>query len=265
MSKLTLDPRRGSGEFERLLKRLGVPVRLKQIPYGDFTFRGSGPKGEVRVAVERKTINELLEAVTDNRFVGHQLPGLLSSIDGRRRFDYVYVIVEGQYFPDNHSGVMMKGHNVEHGFGANRHMFESFEKFLVTLELHGQIRLRRTNGKTATAYFIAALYRWFQKSWHSHKSAYKVEEDRPQTAIFDGRSAERKVYAQFPGIGWTRSYHAQNYFSCVEQAARASAQEWRHVTWKTRSGKKMSIGPKTSVALVAWLRGKDKDRKGKGR
>lgn len=266
MARLTIDPRKGSGEFERLLKRLGLNVRKKHLPYGDFVFRGSGPAGEVKVAIERKTVSEILEAVADNRFVGHQLPGLLGKIEGRRRFDYVFLIVEGNYFPEDHSGVMMKARNVEWGYGYRRHLFESFEKFLLTLSLHGQVRVIRTNGKIATAYEISALYRWFQKPWHSHKSAYKVEEDRPETAIFDGRTATRKVFAQFPGIGWTRSYYAQEYFGSVIEAVTAGPKQWCKISWTTRSGRTMRIGPGTAKKLCAWLAGDEAaSLKGKGR
>lgn len=263
---IRIDPRKGSGEFDRLIRRLGVRVKLKTLPFADFSFYGSGPVGRVRVGVERKTLNEIVTAIEDSRLVGHQLPGLLGSPKGRRRFDYVYLIVEGSYYPDARTGVLLQG-NREVGRGYTRHLYESVEKFLMTLELHGQIRVRRTNGKIATAYFVAALYRWFQKDWYAHKSAYKVEEDTPERAILEQRTLDRKTYAQWPGVGWVRSARVENHFACVADAACAGISEWRKISWQSRKGKRQSIGPKTAARLVEWLHGKTpKDkRKAKGR
>lgn len=261
---IRIDPRKGSGEFKRLLVRLGVPAKKKHLRFGDFSFSGSGPKGIVRVGIERKTINEIVEALPDNRMVGHQLPGLLGSVEGRRRFDYVYLIVEGHYYPDVRTGIV-KCRKREVGHGYTRHLYESVEKFLATLELHGQIRVRKTSGKVHTAYLVAALYRWFQKDWYSHKSAYKVEEDKPERAILEQRTYDRKTYAQWPGVGWVRSGMVDRHFACVKDAACAGISEWRKISWITRRGKRMSIGPVTATRLVRWLRGKDKGQKAKGR
>lgn len=262
---IRVDPRKGSGEFKRSLLRLGVKAKWKPLRFGDFVFYGSGPKGRVRIAVERKTIDEIVSAVEDNRMVGHQVPGLLGSIKGRRRFDYVYLIIEGNFFPDIHTGVLMRAHHIEVGRGYTRHLYESVEKFLTTLELHGVIRLRRTNNKTHTAYFVAALYRWFQKDWYAHKSAYKVEEDKPERAIFEQRTYDRKTYAQWPGIGWTRSRAVDQHFRCIQDAACAQISDWRKISWLSRTGKRMSIGPKTAERLVRWLQGTAKKGKAKGR
>jgi ERCC4-type nuclease len=259
---IRVDPRRGSGEFKRLLVRLGVTAKRRHLPFADFSFSGSGPNGIVRVGVERKTLSEIVMALQDSRLVGHQLPGLLGSPNGRRRFDYVYLIVEGSYGPDPRTGVLMQGrHEVGHGY--HRHLYENVEKFLMTLELHGQIRVRRTNGKIATAYFVAALYRWFQKDWYAHKSAYKVEEDTPEQAILTQRTLDRKAYAQWPGIGWVRSSMVEKGFPCVMAAACADIPEWRKISWISRKGKRQSIGPKTAERLVTWLRGKHKGSKGR--
>lgn len=261
---IRIDPRRGSGDFRRLIQRLGVTTTHKTLPFADFSFYGNGPAGTVRVGVERKTLSEMITAIEDSRLVGHQLPGLLGSVHGRRRFDYVYLVVEGSYYPDARSGLLMQGRR-EVGHGATRHLYESLEKFLMTLELHGQIRVRRTNGMIATAYFVTALYRWFQKDWYAHKSAYKVEEDRPERAILEQRTLDRKTYAQWPGVGWVRSARVEQHFACVRDAASAEVREWRKVSWRSRRGKRQSIGPKTAGRLVAWLHGRTPKATGKGR
>lgn len=255
---IRVDDRIGSREFKRLLVRLGVPAKIKRLEYADFSFLGNGPTGKVRIGVERKTLSELVTAVEDNRFIGHQLPGLL------KIYDWVYIICEGTYRPDRMSGLLMIG-KWEAGHGRDRHLYENFEKFVLSLERKARVTVRPTTGKIHTAYFIAALYRWASKSWDSHKSVYKVDETKPDTAITDDRTVKRKVLAQIPAIGWKRSGAAERAFASIHAAITATEAEWCQVKWTSSKGRPMRIGPGTAKQIVRLLHAEQDETKAKGR
>lgn len=207
---IRVDPRIGSGEFTRLLVRAGLTdVRKHPLTFGDFCFWGNGREGRVRVGIERKTISEIVSAVGDSRFVGHQLPGLLARYPG-----HTWLLVEGNYYPDAHSGALKIGRHFA-GFGRSAHLYENVEKFLLTLEIKAGVHVKRTNGKTHTAMWLKALYDWYQKPYHQHKSAYKVDETRPEAVMFERRTMKRKVANQLTGLAWTRSVKADVYFPSI--------------------------------------------------
>lgn len=263
MPRLLVDDRVGSRELLRPLKRAGTPAQLQRLRFADFSFWGHGPRGRVRVGVERKTISEILTAITDSRFTGHQLPGLLKA------YDYTYLVVEGNYYPDPASGILMVNGRAA-GHTRQGHLFENAEKFLMTLELKAGLRVRRTNTPVHTALWIAALYRWWQKRWSEHKSAYVVDETKPDRAILDARTMKRKVANQLTGLAWVRSVKADSYFPSIAamavgdpryQATKdelATAQ--RH--WQTALGFKKGTATATSIVDVCHRRD---DVKGKGR
>jgi len=256
---IRIDDRTGSIELLPLLRRLGAPVLKHRLDFADARFKGNGPDGPVRIGIERKTIDEIVSAMEDSRFVGHQLPGLLA------RFDWVVLIVEGRWYPDVRSGVLM---NSRHQVGRTkqRHLYENVEKFLCTLRFKARLQIIQTSSLVHTAYAIKALYDWSGKEWHAHKSAYRVDEARADTAILTARTVKRKVLAQVPGVGWKRSAAAGMLFPTIAAAIRGDLgytltrderrrQElvWRGVTWRSGNGKRMTIGPKTAARIVQVL------------
>lgn len=204
---IKVDDRIGSKEFVRLLRRAGAKVTLRRLKFADFSFWGNGPTGRVRVGIERKTISEITGAIGDNRFTGHQLPGLL------KRYDYVFVVIEGDPYIDAKTGLLGGGGIA---FGPRRaHLYNTVMKFRLTLMLKGSIRDIPTKNKTETTFFIRALYDWFSEPWSKHKSVYQVEETRPDRALLDRRTMKRKVANQLTGLAWTRTLKADAYFPSI--------------------------------------------------
>lgn len=233
MSILFIDDRVGSREFLRPLRRMGAPAKIHRLTYADFAFTGKGPAhSSVAVGVERKTVAEILAAVTDSRFIGRQIPGLLQT------YDYVYLVVEGFTRVDARTALLMSG-KWEAGFGPGRHMYEPYKKFLVTLATKARLIVERTNSFTETVHYLHALYRWWEKPWASHKSAYAVDEAKPDAAILDERTFKRRVFAQLPGVGWERSRMVSQYFPNVEAGMLADEKEWRKAL-KIREGRKVA-------------------------
>lgn len=257
-----VDDRRGSGEFLRPLVRMGIPATIKRLRFADFAFTLKGPHGSrLRIGVERKTVTEML-AVGETRFTGKQLPGLFGKEQGLRRYDVVVLIVEGLTTIDP-DGVLMEGRIIrtkrgktiavfdtwKAGFGRGYHVYESYKKRQLTLAIKAHVIVEYTKSKTETAHLLHALYRWGQKDWSKHMSAYKVEAQETDTAILDERTIKRQTFAQWPGVGWTRSAKVSRYFPSIAAAVAASEREWMRAL-------QIREGRKTVQKLIAVLHGK---------
>lgn len=239
---LLVDDRIGSREFLRPLKQMGLPVRQTRLRFADFAFSGNGPDGErVRVGIERKRVAEVLTAVMDSRFIGHQLPGLLT------RYRYVFLVVEGYTTVDKLSGLLMQG-KWEAGFGRGRHLYETFTKAKLTWAIKARLLIIPTMSFAETTHFIHAAYRWFDAPWKSHKAAYKVEETLPDRAILDNRTLFRKLAAQMPGVGWERSRQVCAYFGSPAAMVNATVPEWQRALG-------IKEGVTVASTLVAFCKG----------
>jgi ERCC4-type nuclease len=216
---LAVDDRIGSREFHKPLRRMGAPARIVRLEYADFAWHGSGPHGRAHIGVERKTVSEILGAITDSRFTGRQLPGLLKT------YDYVYLIVEGSAKIDPRSGVLMM-FGREAGFTRVRHLYSTYKNFLTTLAAKGRLIVEPTHGHVETTHLLHTLYGWWQKPWASHKSAYHVEETKPEAAILDERTVKRQVLAQLPYVGWERSRRVSQHFPSLRAAFTATEDDW---------------------------------------
>lgn len=257
---------RGSREFHRPLRKLGVPCKIAQLRFADFSFTGHGPTGLVRVGVERKRVSEITSEVDYKRFKGHQLPGLI------RSYDFVYVVVEGDVRVDPRDGLLMAG-KWEAGYG-DRVMYETYQKRLCTLYTKiGSVRdgdhacrvmVWLTKSKIETRHYLHALYGWWQKQWADHKSAYQVEEQKTETAILDSRTWERQIYAQWPGVGWVRSKYFVHAFPTVAIAGHQAAKVYAAVKYKDVNGKWCRFGDARARTLWEFLNGMHKEQLAKG-
>lgn len=70
-----------------------------------------------------------------------------------------------------------------------------------------------------TTEFLCALNEWFDATWGSHKSAYRVEETAPDAAILADRTMKRKVANQLTGLAWKRTVKADSYFPSIAAMA----------------------------------------------
>jgi ERCC4-type nuclease len=177
-----VDDRTGSKELFRPLKRAGCSVKLTRLEFGDVTIPINGPQGELTVAVERKKVDEMVGAIMDPRFTSRQLPGLLT------RFPLSYLVIEGGY-RQGPQGELLVGWGREAGFTRQRFLYDSFEHFLLSIEIQttlshaGRLRVKRTQSLYETVSFLAALASWGRKRWQDHGSFKVVDEAiGPKTA-----------------------------------------------------------------------------------
>lgn len=256
---LTIDDRAGSFRsgsfnFKRHLTRIGVPVRVRRMKTGDFRFGGNGPAGRVSVGIERKTVDEMLTAFMDSRFLGGRTDDDSGGQLGRllTRYDIVILIVEGKSWPDPRSGILMSGFN-EAGHTRHRHLYENYMKFQFSLIFKARLFVFPTRSKTETVQFIHALYYWFQKSWSAHKSVYRIDETKPDAAILDIQTLQRRIAAQLPNVYWTRSKKVDQYFDSILAMINASIAEWQAALG-------IKLGRKIASEIYRVIRETKKDR-----
>lgn len=229
---MAVDPRAGSGFFVAPLRSMGLPVEARPLSFADFAFTGQGPSGKVRVGVERKTVSEILTAITDTRFTGHQLPGLLT------HYDYTWIVVEGYARVDPASGILMSGKRAA-GFGGAHHLYATYQKFLITLAARGGVRVQRCLNRDDTAWFLFSLYGWWQKPWAAHKSIAHVPETPVEGVFFEKPSVKRRALNQLPGLDWERTRKVCAYFPTLAAAVNATEAEWQKALG-LKAGRKMA-------------------------
>ena len=238
-SVVRVDRRIGSEELAAPLKRMGVRVELVTLDSADVAWAGNGPEGVAQVGVERKKLSELLTCFGDSRFVGGQLPKLV------QRYDVAWLLVEGVW-QAGRGGELEMPHRP---FGPRiTHSYEALTGFLLTLQHKAGVRVVRTASFTDTLWWLHTAYRWWQKPWAKHQSAYALDTVRVpyDPAMTKAPSMVRLLASQLPGIGWAKSEAVAKHFATPRDMMGAG---WR--TWAKVEG----IGEVGARRIVAALRG----------
>ena len=194
LEMLLIDDRVGSVELAP--KITGIPCELCRLPYGDFAFFGSGPKGPASIGVERKRVLDLLSSISSGRFSGHQLIGLLDC------YDFVYVVVEGNWRPHAKTGMLQiprrEGWSPAE-LGGRTYMAREFFNFINTLQIVCGVHVVFTHTLLETVQWLQASYKWWSKEWPSHKSHLQFQATEKFSLVKPTLTA--RVAAQFPGVG----------------------------------------------------------------
>lgn len=231
------------------LRALGVPSELSQMPYGDVSWLGSGVDGApVSVGIEMKSLHDCLQCIGSGRFAGHQLPGLVQS------FDYVWLMVEGDYRGRTRDGVLeyyrrtdRGAYWTEAGGGRRQWMARDFEAWLLSMVVMGGIRVIRVADWDSGAQWIKTAYNWFQKETHSsHLAMYSGKVLAGDSALLTKPSLVRRVAAELPGVGFKRSAKVAARFRSVSEMVSAPVSEWLEVE---------GIGAKTAQGIVKAVHG----------
>jgi len=235
-----VDRRVGSEELAAPLKRMGVRVVVVTMDSADVAWAGHGPAGVVQVGVERKKLSELLTCFGDSRFVGGQLPRLV------HRYDVAWLLVEGVWQAGKDGSLDMP----RRPFGPRTaHSYEALTGFLLTLQQKAGVRVVRTSSFTDTLWWLHTAYRWWQKPWARHQSAYALDTVRVpyDPAMVRAPSMTRLIAAQLPGIGWAKSEAVARHFATPRDMMGAGWRAWAKVE---------GIGEVGARRIVAALQGK---------
>ena len=197
---ILVDDRIGSVELAPLLS---APNMVCRLDYADFAWSGDGPNGPIDVGVERKGLMDLLQSMTTGRLSGHQLIGLTN------RYDWVYLLVEGVWRPDRHSGILQriggKGKWIAAAQGSRRFMARDVYNFLNTIQVMCGVVVIQTSNQWETAKWLDSNYGWWQKGWEKHKShlQYNVQ---PVYAQLAKPNLVTRIASQFDGIEIGRAH-----------------------------------------------------------
>lgn len=224
---IRLDDRTGQEGLKALLEPR-VTVVVERMPFGDAAFDGHGPKGTVAVGVEIKKLGDILTCVTDQRYSGHQLPGMVAS------YDICYLVIEGDW------GCGPKGEIVETLHRGNfklthpsktRLTFSEFTKWLHTLEVRAGQYVMMTGSRERTAALLVDLAAWWAKPWAQHSAhlAFEPKLWLKDSALLIRPGFASQVAKELPGVGWEKSKAVVERFKTVQRMVEATEEEWRQV------------------------------------
>jgi ERCC4-type nuclease len=209
---MLVDYRAGSKEVAPLLT---IPHEVAELDYGDMSFIGHGPDDTMlAIAVERKTVMDLVNSMVSGRLSGHQLHGLMD------QYDHVYLVVEGLWRPNRSSGLLerwVRGKWYPLELGSRRFMAKEIGNYLNTLAVICGVHVWRTDSLHHTARWLGDLYRWWQKPWGKHRSHLQMHAGvTPPTGVYlrKPKPVER-VATQFTGVGWDKARALAKVFPSV--------------------------------------------------
>lgn len=225
---LLVDNRVGSGDLVTYFKYWRLPHKLTRLDYGDIAFAGHGPNGmDIPIGIEVKKVRDVLNCISDGRFAGHQLPGLLEN------YARVWLVVEGSYSVDYQTGVLVhrRGKKLEPvACGTRQFMYRDLSNWLTTIEVKTGLRIRRTGGRLETARVCADLYSWWtHKTWEEHKSHLAFDEPAPDRIAIVRPNLTRRIAKELPGIGWTKSSAVAKAFRTPAELFFADIKQWGEI------------------------------------
>ena len=220
---ILIDDRTGSAELAPFIK---TPTAITRLEYGDFSFVGNGPDGPVVVGVERKTVMDLVSSIASGRLSGHQMVGLIED------YDWVYLIVEGQWKADYRTGVLYRLNNNNRWVKVRlgRRVFKAFGiyNFLNTVRVMCDIIIVKVNDMHETALWLDGTYKWWDKPWEMHKSHSQFQV-RQKHASLVKPSLTTRIAKEFSGVGWDKAIAVGDLFNSPLELAQATVDELMRV------------------------------------
>lgn len=231
---------KGSIELLPGLQQLGVAAEKANLHFADFAFQGEGTDGEpIPIGVERKTLSDFVASILNGRLPGHQLPGMLKC------YQEIWIVLEGDWRISTHTGHVQtvqwqwstphkvhkkKWVDVETGLAHALHSQE-LESMILTLELRGGVRVRRTRDQEETCRFLKTLYHWWtDKSFAQHRSHLKFHSQFADQSLLVKPSLCREWAARLPGIGYEKSGKVAAYFgTATAMASCLDEKEWAKI------------------------------------
>lgn len=237
VAPLLLDPRVGSRDLSIQFLKLQHPFEMQELEFGDVAFTGYGPNGLTPIGIERKNIRDLVQSLTSNRLVGHQLPGLV------RSYDFRWLIVEGAWRANDYGCV-----EVPRGGGWEQVQpqikAESLVAWLISLQMFGGLVVWQTHSAYDTARSIAAMHQWWAKPWDEHRSHVALYH-RTDLALFTKPTLLRRWAAELPNVGVEKSKLVEQQFASPYALATAGVESWLSIK---------GIGKLTAQSIIREIR-----------
>ena len=251
---LLIDAATGSNEFEEPLRKLGLPVEVTHLDFGDFVFSGRGEGGApLYVGIEFKKLGEFVGSLRSKRFQGHQLLGLTKDFDRR------YLIIEGEFHTDKQGRAStFKGKGKPRPLpGAGNAV--SLEQEIINLQTRGGCWVKETTTRRNTLRFIQAVYRyWTEKDLDEHKSHMAVyAQDLDKGLLVPTSDFRRMLVVLLPGIGLGVSRVVEerctiNGRPSLRKMLSLTEQDWAEITTLSK-GKTRRLGEARAKQIMGFI------------
>lgn len=208
---ILVDSRIGSCELLPYIKKRGVECEESLLDFGDVYFEGNGKDGRNSIGIERKTIQDMLNCIQDNRYLD-QRRGMLAT------YNQCYLLLEGRWQPNYRDGTLMEGRPRRGNepfwqpvkFCSKPVMYSTLRRYLYSISASGVV-VMYTSEMQHTAYDITEMYHYWNKPWSSHTSLLGVH----SVAIPDMRdkpSLCRRWASSIQDVGVKLSLEAERLF-----------------------------------------------------
>lgn len=219
------DSRIGSKEIAPLIKKFGVQVELMTLEFADFVMDGNGPHGPMPVAIERKTLGDMLQCIDDSRYAGHQRPGMAKLYKGGA----IYLLLEGEWMANHTSGLLMEAHKGQWHYcrpGGRTVLYSKLYRYLLSIQMVGVTVIHGRN-PTDSAYNICELFHYWQKKWDDHTAMKEMHKLPIPQMVLDGDvPLVRKWAASINSVGLKLSERAARKFKTPIALAQADELDW---------------------------------------
>ena len=248
MAVLWVDSRVGSRELLPALCKAGADARLAKLDAGDFAFEGRGPEGAVSIAVERKTIPDLVDSLQSGRLQGNDERSQLHRLHAA--YDFAWLLVEGLWETNKHGQLVRRAlHGTRPLKGAHL-TADGLTKALVSLEVKGGLRVRQTASQAQSVAFLVALLRWWtEKAWDGHSTLLT-----PYAGHTIGHlSTFREMVMKLPDVGVSASKAVELAFQgSLARLLQSTVADWTHLELVTAQGPR-KLGPAKAARVMQAL------------
>ncbi|RJQ55238.1 MAG: hypothetical protein C4521_02725 [Actinobacteria bacterium] len=198
----------------------GVEFLVDENEQGDYILA----TGENTVAVERKTVRDFLNSVSDGRL--HVQVNKLLAAD----YDHVFLLLEGDYWND-------EGRLRYNGNGYTQWRFRAFLNLLTYLQMSG-VRLVHTASQADSVEALMALHSYF-----GNQHRQEVRDRVPLSHLRE----DLGMLAAIKGVGVERAQALLEHFGSVERVVNATVKELTEVS---------GVGQKTAEHIRQIIEGR---------
>jgi ERCC4-type nuclease len=227
---ILVDNREGSKELVNYspLDECGLLCRLES---GDACFSGNGPRGDLAVGVEVKSVLDLISSMNTGRLQATQVPAMLE------QYDVTWLLVYRR-FTVGKSGELLIATGSEwrpQYLGSKPMPYGYLEGHLTTLTMAG-VHVKCVSDVAEAAWWLGVLARWYAKPWKNHKSLQTFDRSRsvsPQPMDKEMRDPITLMIAEMashlPTVGYKRAVAVAKHFGSVVDMVNATEEQWAEV------------------------------------
>lgn len=236
-------------DLVQMLKRLGLPVEISPLQYGDVAFTGNGPGGPIAIGIERKRMQDMLGCIDDGRYNAQRI-GMLET------YQKTFLMLEAVWSvgaPPFQAGALIDNAPVSGSWrpvmqGSRRVMYSKLYRYLLSVALSGVI-ITYSRDVMHSAFNIAECYHYFQKKWKDHTSLLQphvlaIPDMNMDIHRDPVRWLVKEWASRLDGVGAKLSLESAGLFKTGFELANADEDDWMSV-----------VSPKVAKGIVRTIRG----------